>query len=140
VCECTGKINLVFQQMYLKTGFRKFLQVRNTWCSEQSSTGHSDCYVRVAVAPSTTATRVPGNVLVPKLRYGQFSRSADVYRTRSKLLGRNGRATVRGNPSVLIPLLVLTLFTIRPHDACLRSLMFINRLTHPNATLRRVYD
>lgn len=130
MCERTGKINLVFQQMYLKTGFRKFLQVvRNTWCSEQSSTGHSNCYVRVAVAPSTittTTTRVSGNVLVPKLRYGQFSRSTDVYRTRLKLLGRNGRATIHGNPSVLIPLPVLTLFTIRPHDACLRSLMFIS--------------
>jgi len=68
-------MNLVFQQMYLKTaiciGFGKFLQVvRNTCRSKvQPDTG---------IIVMLARRHPPRNVLVAQLRYRQFSRSAFV--------------------------------------------------------------
>lgn len=68
-------MNLVFQQMYLKTavciGFGKFLQVVPNTCRSKVQ---PDTRIIVMLA----RRHPPRNVLVAKLRYGQFSRSAVV--------------------------------------------------------------
>jgi len=103
-----GKMNLVFQQMYLKTA--RVTKVFSS-CLQYLPV------VRSKVQPDTWIL-LCSCAIHHHARFGQrfhfetsirtiFSEHWCIYRTRSKLLCRNGQATVHGDPFVLIPLPII---------------------------------